>query len=223
MKNEFNFLELLVVSRLDYLKIQAEYKSLVKNISHDITSPLRYLENSLEILNLQLVDITDKEVKETVKVITNSTSKLTKDSQLLTIGDFSEIEKDKQNKTPREVINFCLVILKLHDEQITLRGDLEQELMFDSTLIFYVLSLYIDVLIKNKIQLESITINQKEGNLYFKISCNKTKINTLEDLQQDINSKKDQKTLNALNSFLKVEVEFEKSSKPCLGINFSSL
>lgn len=186
-KDKLKLFEPQVQLRLEYLKLYTDYKSFIKNVSHDLTSPLNYLENSIQILNLQLGDIKDEDLKETVRVITNSTSQLRKDASILTQEAKSNIVNLGEDKLLSDLLNSCLEILNLKANDISIDGDLNAQLSTDFIITQYALSSYLRLIESDdNVYLKSIIIKQVNHKLevkyYFDLGLN----NSLSELKKQM-------------------------------------
>jgi len=224
-KDKLSLFEPQVLLRLEYLKLYADYKSFIKNVSHDLTSPLNYLENSIQILNLQLGDIKDEDLKETVRVITNSTSKLRKDASILTQEAKSNIVNLGEDKLLSDLLNSCLEISNLKANDITIDGDLNTQLSTDFIITQYALSSYLRLIESDdNVYLKSIIIKQVNHKLEVKYYCALVLNNSLSELKQQINNVKKDKTLQTINTtYLKVNTIVEDRPKACITIHLTPL
>ena len=223
-KDKLTLVEPHVLLRLDFLKLYADYKSFIKNVAHDLTSPLNYLENSIQILNLQLGDIKDEDLKETVRVITNSTSHLRKDASILTQEAKSNLINLGEDKLLCDLLNSCLEILDLKKNHIALDGDVNTPLNIDFIITQYVLSYYLHLIQSDdNVYLNSIIIKQIDHKLEIKCYCELAFNYPISNLKQRINSKEKYKVLKATKAYLKVNTIVEDKPIACITIHLTPL
>lgn len=224
-KDKLRLVEPQVLLRLNYLKLYADYKFFIKNVSHDLTSPLNYLENSIQILNLQLGDIKDEDLKETVRVITNSTSKLREDASILTQEAKSKVVNLGKDKLLSDLLNSCLDILNIKVNDITIDGDLNTQLSTDFIITQYALSSYLRLIQSDdNVYLKSIIIKQVNHKLEVKCYCDLVLNNSLSELKKQINIITKDKTLKIINTtYLKVNTTVEDKPKACITIYLTPL
>ena len=221
-EDDLNSFELLVQSRLDYLQLHANFKSLIKNVNHDLASPLSYLENSLDILNSQLGHVTNEELNETVKVITNSTSKLKTDAHFLINSAKSELLTLEKEKTLADVINSSLYQLNIKSSTLSLYAILDEKLNTDFILTQYLMCFYLKLIKSHQgIYLKSISIEQEKHITKLNMYCDEKHLNSWNKLEQKFYVEQKNKTYKSVCFYLNAEAIIEKSPQPRIKLRFN--
>lgn len=162
-----------ILLKLEYLKLQDSFKKLISTVSHDLTSPLGYLKFSSEILNSQIDNSSDENLKETARVISSSTFKLAEESKQLVETSKSKLPV-QESVSSKEVITSSLEACQIELNNINITGDTEAQLSSDFELNLYLLSHLINFLKNQELKLENIQIEEakKERHIHLSLITN---------------------------------------------------
>lgn len=156
---------------LQYLRLKQNYKALLSEVSHDLASPLGYLKFSTDILVNQIDDDANKDLKETARVISSSTSKLTSEAKQIVENGRTQLNSNYlATVSLKDVLQESLYYSGFQPISGVLKGDLEIPLKDGVELQKYILSSLLSIPAKLELQLESIeTEKHKKG---YKLSLN---------------------------------------------------
>jgi len=186
----FKNLQRQVEISLLFLSLNAEYKSLLYKVSHDLASPLSYLKFSSEILQSQIGSNNREDLIETGRVISSSTTKLSEEANQLVTEGKSILHLTELPKTSLiELLTSSLDLMKFNEKSINLKGNLTAKVVDFPELYHYLLFSLINELRKIEFQLNSIEV----------IPCRKDlKITLSGDLSQPIDDSKMDTIMNDL-------------------------
>lgn len=216
-------LEEHVILKLKLLKLQDDFKSLVSIVAHDITTPLGYLKFSTEILNSQLDEKADKNLKETARVITNSTSKLNKEAIQIIDDARSKLEKQKEFWPAKDVIVSSFENFDIDFDKNLISGQLKAELKTDFILNKYLISSILICFYKLKMKIDSVVIESKEEKLLIRFNSSIDKAETYKLVESEIKGLKQKEVLNSVCDYLDAEISLkEEKTDLTLSLNLAN-
>lgn len=156
---------------LHYLRLKQNYKALLSEVSHDLASPLGYLKFSTDILVNQIDDAANEDLKETARVISSSTSKLTAEAKQIVENGKTQLNSNYlATVSLKDVLQESLDYSGFQPISGVLKGNLEIPMKDEVELQKYIVSSLLSIAAKLELQLESIeTEKHKKG---YKLSLN---------------------------------------------------
>lgn len=205
-------LENYISLRISYLKIQDDYKSLVSTVSHDLTSPLGYLKFSTDILTSQLGDDVNDDIKETTRVIANSTFKLSEDAIQIISDAKLKLEKQKKSWLIKDMLitSFKDFKIKLAEDRII--GKIEAELKSDLVLNNYLISFILTMLSEQEVGVNSIQIVELDEMMIVNLDILEKKSPNFELLENKLKALKQKEIFSDVCKYLNVEINLCKKN-----------
>lgn len=205
-------LENYISLRISYLKIQDDYKSLVSTVSHDLTSPLGYLKFSTDILTSQLGDDVNDDIKETTRVIANSTFKLSEDAIQIISDAKLKLEKQKKSWLIKDMLisSFKDFEIKLAEDSII--GKIEAELKSDLVLNNYLISFILTMLSEQEVGVNSIQIVELDEMMIVNLDILEKKSPNFELLENKLKALKQKEIFSDVCKYLNVEINLCKKN-----------
>lgn len=205
-------LENYISLRISYLKIQDDYKSLVSTVSHDLTSPLGYLKFSTDILTSQLGDDVNDDIKETTRVIANSTFKLSEDAIQIISDAKLKLEKQKKSWLIKDMLitSFKDFKIKLAEDRII--GKIEAELKSDLVLNNYLISFILTMLSEQEVGVNSIQIVELDEMIIVNLDILEKKSPNFELLENKLKALKQKEIFSDVCKYLNVEINLCKKN-----------
>lgn len=205
-------LENYISLRISYLKIQDDYKSLVSTVSHDLTSPLGYLKFSTDILTSQLGDDVNDDIKETARVIANSTFKLSEDAIQIISDAKLKLEKQKKSWLIKDMLitSFKDFKIKLAEDRII--GKIEAELKSDLVLNNYLISFILTMLSEQEVGVNSIQIVELDEMMIVNLDILEKKSPNFELLENKLKALKQKEIFSDVCKYLNVEINLCKKN-----------
>lgn len=205
-------LENYISLRISYLKIQDDYKSLVSTVSHDLTSPLGYLKFSTDILTSQLGDDVNDDIKETARVIANSTFKLSEDAIQIISDAKLKLEKQKKSWLIKDMLisSFKDFEIKLAEDRII--GKIEAELKSDLVLNNYLISFILTMLSEQEVGVNSIQIVELDEMMIVNLDILEKKSPNFELLENKLKALKQKEIFSDVCKYLNVEINLCKKN-----------
>ncbi|MBZ9778320.1 hypothetical protein LB452_05230 [Psychroflexus sp. CAK8W] len=215
-------LENYISLRISYLKIQDDYKSLVSTVSHDLTSPLGYLKFSTDILTSQLGDDVNDDIKETTRVIANSTFKLSEDAIQIISDAKLKLEKQKKSWLIKDMLitSFKDFKIKLAEDRII--GKIEAELKSDLVLNNYLISFILTMLSEQEVGVNSIQIVELDEMMIVNLDILEKKSPNFELLENKLKALKQKEIFSDVCKYLNVEINLCKK-KSVIRISYNLL
>jgi signal transduction histidine kinase len=215
-KNQLIFknLQQQVKMSLLFLRLKAEYKSLLYKVSHDLASPLSYLKFSSEILQSQIGSNSQDDLIETGRVISSSTSILSEQANELVTEGKSTLHQTGLTKTSlKELLTSSLDLIKLDEKSISLKGNLIAKVVNFPELYHYLLFSLVEELMRIKFQLKSIEVIPYKKDL--KITLNGNLSDPLDDSKIDtvVNDLKQEPLVNMVLDEMQAKITYINTLK----------
>jgi signal transduction histidine kinase len=215
-KNQLIFknLQQQVKMSLLFLRLKAEYKSLLYKVSHDLASPLSYLKFSSEILQSQIGSNSQDDLIETGRVISSSTSILSEQANELVTEGKSTLHQTGLTKTSlKELLTSSLDLMKLDEKSISLKGNLTAKVVNFPELYHYLLFSLVEELMRIKFQLKSIEVMPYKKDL--KITLNGNLSDPLDDSKIDtvVNDLKQEPLVNMVLDEMQAKITYINTLK----------
>ena len=210
----FKNLQQQVKMSLLFLRLKAEYKSLLYKVSHDLASPLSYLKFSSEILQSQIGSNSQDDLIETGRVISSSTSILSEQANELVTEGKSTLHLTGLTKTSiKELLTSSLDLIKLDEKSISLKENLTAKVVNFPELYHYLLFSLVEELTKIKFQLKSIEVIPYKKDL--KITLNGNLSDPLDDSKIDtvINDLKQEPLVNMVLDEMQAKITYINTLK----------
>jgi signal transduction histidine kinase len=219
-QNTLEQLENYIRLRLNYLKLQEDFKSFVSSVSHDLTSPLGYLKFSTDILTSQLGDDANEDIKETARVIANSTFKLSEDAIQIINDAKLKLEKQKKSWLIKDMLISSFKDFEFKFTVNRIIGKIEAELKSDVVLNNYLISFILIMLSEQEVGVNSIQIVELDEMMIINLDILEKKSPNFELLESKLKALKQKEIFRDVCEYLSVEINlYEKDSLIRLSYN----
>lgn len=204
---------------MKYIRLQSDYKMLLSEVSHDISTPLNYLKLSTDILQSQIDPNADPDLKETVRVISSSTSKLNEEAQQIVEHSKSKLKAPETPSTVKTNLLFSSALLGIKLNPEMLQGRYETVLKKNADAYKYLFSALMQVIRNLELDIHTIAIEKCQNDLNVKLDFFEHSTVEVLRIKREVSTMINKELLSSVMNYLKAEILISKGENKSIRLN----